>query len=152
MQNIEELEEYIEKTEDAQLGMIVEVVQKYGDKLPEYISVIKRNHIETDDKNNAEMIFSTVHKCKGMEYDEITLMDDFVSENKIKNLIEKYGIKKLNINHLNEEINLLYVAVTRTKNRLNIPFDLLPSSSIKTIVASPELALNPLLKENINSN
>jgi len=152
MADIDELVEYIEKTEDSQLGMIVEVVKKYGERLPEYISTIKRNHIETDDKNNADMIFSTVHKCKGMEYDEITLMDDFINEDKIKKLVEKFGIKKLNIKQLNEEINLLYVAVTRTKNRLNIPSDLLPISSIRAIVTSSDIALNPLSEKIENSN
>jgi len=98
------------------------------------------------------MIFSTVHKCKGMEYDEITLMDDFINEDKIKKLVEKFGIKKLNIKQLNEEINLLYVAVTRTKNRLNIPSDLLPISSIRAIVTSSDIALNPLSEKIENSN
>ncbi len=45
MQNMQDLEEYIEKTEDAQLALIVEVVKKYAGKLPEYIKAIKEHHI-----------------------------------------------------------------------------------------------------------
>ena len=118
-----------------QLGMIVEVVKKYSEKLPEYINAIKKNHIENDDKNKVEMIFSTVHKCKGMEYDEVTLIDDFITEEKLKKFVTDFGLKKLNLSKLCEEINLLYVAVTRTKNKLNIPVELLPASGIKAIVA-----------------
>ena len=138
MQDIDDLQEYVEKTEDAQLGMIVEVVKKYGEKLPDYINTIKKNHIDTDEKSNADMVFSTVHRSKGMEYDEVTIVNDFISENKIKSFIEKYGKKNLNAKQVNEEINLLYVAVTRTKNLLNLPFDLLPTSQIN-IMSSPDV-------------
>ncbi len=139
MQNMQELEEYIEKTEDAQLALIVEVVKKYEDKLPLYIKSIKEHHVANDDKHNADMIFSTVHRCKGMEYDEVTLTNDFITEDKIKERIEEIGIKNLNIARLSEEINLLYVAVTRTKNILNIPAELLPESKINAISAVPDV-------------
>ncbi len=138
MENIEELEDYIEKTEDSQLSMIVDVVKKYAEKLPEYIKIIKNNHIENDDKNSVDMIFSTVHKCKGMEYDEVTLVNDFITEEKLKKLISDFGLKKLNLSKVNEEINLLYVAVTRTMNILNIPSELLPVSGIRPIFSPPE--------------
>ena len=72
-----------------------------------------------------------------MEYDEVTLTNDFINETKIKKFVDDFGIKKLNINKLNEEVNLLYVAVTRTKNRLNIPEELLPASGIITIKNLP---------------
>ena len=133
MNSIEELEEYIEKTEDVQLGALIEVVKKYGEKLPDYINTIKKNHIESDDKSKAELIFSTVHKSKGMEYDEVTLVEDFINEEKLRKLIEKYSLSKLNVNQINEEINLLYVGITRAKSHLNIPSNLMPMSSITII-------------------
>jgi len=37
MKDIEELEEYIKKTEDVQLGMMVEIVKEYGIKIPSII-------------------------------------------------------------------------------------------------------------------
>src|SRR5204863_7862484 len=71
MKDIYELEDYIEKTEDVQLGMMVEIVKKYGNEIPGIIKSIKDKHIDGDEKENAEIIFSTVHRCKGMEYDSI---------------------------------------------------------------------------------
>ena len=65
MKDIEKLEEYIEKTEDVQLGMMVEIVKEYGNKIPDIIEAIKEKHIKNDNKENAEMIFSTVHRSKG---------------------------------------------------------------------------------------
>ncbi len=125
MNNLDELEEYIKKTEDVQLAMMVEIVKEYGNKIPGIIKTIKEKHVDNDNKEKAEMIFSTVHRCKGMEYDAIQLVNDFITEEKIEK--QAGDNSEHNISKLNEEINLLYVAVTRTKNRIHIPEDLMPS-------------------------
>jgi len=127
MKNMNELEDYIEKTEDVQLGMMVEIVKKYGNEIYDLIKSIKEKHVENDEKHKAQMIFSTVHRCKGMEYDEIHLVDDFMTEDKLEKLTENKKAEEINEAKLNEEINLLYVAVTRTKNKIHIPEDLIPS-------------------------
>ncbi|MEQ8925010.1 MAG: UvrD-helicase domain-containing protein, partial [Fulvivirga sp.] len=121
MKDIEELEEYIEKTEDVQLGMMVEIVREYGNKIPGIIKAIKEKHIDNDDKENAEMIFSTVHRSKGMEYDTIQIVNDFISEEKLEKLLKEIKKDDLNYGKLNEEINLLYVAITRARSSVHIP-------------------------------
>ena len=78
------------------------------------------------------MIFSTVHRCKGMEYDAIQLVNDFISEKKLSKLKEDKKVGEINPIKLNEEINLLYVAVTRTKNSIHIPEPLMPSEFPKS--------------------
>lgn len=124
MKNMHELEEYIENTGDAQLRMLVEVVKEYGKKIPGYIKQLKGSHLDHDDKDKAYMIFSTVHRCKGMEYDEVTLADDFITEKKIRDMVEEGG--ETNPAKLSEEINLLYVAVTRAKSSLHVPGNIFP--------------------------
>ena len=133
MKTFGELEEYIQKTEDIALGLLVEIVKKYHQNLPDYIRQIKEAHVENHEKDKAGMIFSTVHRCKGLEYDEVTLVNDFITEDKLIHLIKETGIEKVNKDKLGEEINLLYVAVTRTRNILNIPEELLPKSNIHVI-------------------
>ena len=132
MKDLDELEDYIEKTEDVQLAMMVEIVKEYGNKIPDIIKVIKEKHVDNDDKENAEMIFSTVHRCKGMEYDAIQLVNDFISEEKLTKLKKDKKAEEINATKLNEEINLLYVAVTRTKNSIHIPEPLMPSELPKS--------------------
>ncbi len=127
MKDMDELEEYIENTGDSQLRMLVEVVKEYGKKIPGYIKKLKECHLDHDDKDKADMIFSTVHRCKGMEYDEVTLADDFITEEKILDLADEQeaaGMAKLA-----EEVNLLYVAVTRTKSELYISEEIVPEPS-----------------------
>lgn len=127
MDTIKDLEEYIEKTEDAQLGMMVEIVKKYGDNIYGILKTIKQMHVEDADKEKADIVFSTVHRCKGMEYDTVFLVKDFITEDKIKQQVHELEKDEKKINKLNEEINLLYVAVTRTKTSLHIPEELLPA-------------------------
>ncbi len=134
MKDTKELEEYIEKTEEVQLGMMLEIVKKYGDDIPSIVKKIKDKHIDNDDKEKAEIIFSTVHRCKGMEYDVVTLVNDFISQEKVEKDSEKDEINK---SKLNEEINLLYVAATRAKTELHIPEKLLP----KGFEASPQIKI-----------
>ena len=126
MKSLEELEDYIDKTEDMQLGMLVEIVKEYGNKIPDIIRKIKEKHIESNKKEEAEMVFSTVHRCKGMEYDTIQIVNDFITEESLEKFNEDKD-KILNIDKINEEINLLYVAVTRTKNSIHIPSTLMPN-------------------------
>ncbi|MCW1678140.1 ATP-binding domain-containing protein [Campylobacter jejuni] len=59
------------------------------------------------------MILSTGHKSKGLEWNNIEIIDDFLN---IKQELEE----REQITIAKEELNLLYMAVTRAKNSLNI--------------------------------
>ncbi len=143
MKDLEELEDYIEKTDDLQLSMMVEIVKSYGNDIPKIIKSIKEKHVENDQKEKADMIFSTVHKSKGLEYDSVQLVEDFLTEEKLERYLKEFKEDEIMISKLNEEINLLYVAVTRTKNSIYIPEKLMPiefapSSQIHVIRDKPE--------------
>jgi len=126
MQDIRELEEYIEKTADVELDLMVKIVNEHGNNIHNLINQIKELHVKDDQKEEAEIIFSTVHRSKGMEYDTVYLASDFISEARILELKPEIEKKEVNPARLIEEINLLYVATTRAKNQLVIERDLLP--------------------------
>jgi hypothetical protein len=151
MKNMDELEEYIEKTEDKQLATMVEIVREYGNEIHDIIKLLKKLHTGDEDRHKAEMIFSTVHRAKGMEYDVVYLVNDFLSEAKLLELKEKYKKEKLgalNLARLNEDINLLYVAVTRARRDLYIPEPLVP----KAFVASPYIHVEKVKEAAANEN
>ncbi len=129
MNTMDELEEYIESTEDAQLGMMMEIVNEYGNEIPRILKNLKDLHTGDEDRLKAEMIFSTVHRAKGMEYDTVHLVNDFISEQKLDRVIKEAEAEKQTPDKakLNEEINLLYVAVTRTRHKLYVPDSLVPA-------------------------
>ena len=69
---------------------------------------MKNNKIS---KNKADVILSNVHSSKGLEYSSVILGNDFMLLDKITD-------------DTFEELNLIYVAVTRAKNNLFLNEDL----------------------------
>lgn len=68
------------------------------------------NKLETNAKaTNPTAILTTAHKSKGLEFDNVVIADDF-----------KFGEKDL-LDMPEQEINLLYVACTRAKRKLQLP-------------------------------
>jgi superfamily I DNA/RNA helicase len=110
LKDIDELYDYIDKTGDKQLKPMADLVTSYGKRLSFLLYEIKNSHV---DKKDAEYIFSTCHKSKGMEYDSVELLGDFT---------------KINETDVNEEINLIYVAATRTKSSLTINENQVPEN------------------------
>lgn len=143
MGSMKELEDYIEKTDDNSMKMIADVVKEFGNRLPGLISDLKNNHAA--DKESADMIFSTVHRCKGMEYDEVTLLNDFINADKLKKQLAASGGTEAGErmkNKLAEEINILYVAVTRARYRLKIPPELNPMQSVQLTATTQQTLSN----------
>ncbi|XP_061770223.1 F-box DNA helicase 1 isoform X2 [Nerophis ophidion] len=112
----EALKNYAVHTEDRDLESKLSIVEKYGCRIPELLARLKK-HSEPNAKN-ADFILGTVHKTKGLEFDTVMVMEDFV---------EVPGSSHYR-NHFNfffgkipsDEWNLLYVAVTRAKRTLVI--------------------------------
>jgi superfamily I DNA/RNA helicase len=110
LKDIDELYDYIEKTGDKQLKPMADLVVAYGKRLSFLLYELKNSHV---DKKDAEYIFSTCHKSKGMEYDSVELLGDF---------------SNINETDVNEEVNLIYVAATRTKSSLTINENQVPEN------------------------
>ncbi len=111
--NFNDLKDYAKEANDNDLKLTCQIVEKYKNNLFKLIPEIKKRNVS---KNKASIIFSTVHKAKGMEYGQVTLTDSFINESKLSNDEELAKIK-----NPNEEINLLYVALTRTTGKLMLP-------------------------------
>ncbi|RYY54125.1 MAG: ATP-dependent helicase [Chitinophagaceae bacterium] len=126
MKDVDELEEYIEKTEDVQLSIMLDIVKEYENEIYDILKDLKGRHIDEKERANADMVFSTVHRAKGMEYDVVLLVNDFMTEAKLEKTKEEN--EQPDFKKLNEEVNLLYVAITRAKTKLLIPETLLPKN------------------------
>lgn len=126
MKGMTQLKEYAEETNDSPLKGLIEIVVKYQSDLPYLIKQIRDAQVSLDDKDDADMIFSTIHKAKGMEYDQVTLTSDFLTEDRLLETLGAADKGSVDKSRLGEEINLLYVGVTRTKQLLNMPNELLP--------------------------
>lgn len=111
-QSYQELESYSEIVDDKELKMITRTIEKYGSDLPNLISSIKSNSIQQLTGN--EIILSTAHKAKGLEFDSVLLLDDFAD---LKVEVDPKGKE---IMPSVEDINILYVALTRAKKNIKL--------------------------------
>lgn len=127
MYDFTELLRYIETTGDRELKIMADTVVTYGQDLPGLLKAIKEAQVHT--KEEAEIIFSTVHRSKGMEYGEVELCEDFVREDLLRKVHKTPPSELTQARRLAllEEINVLYVGATRTQSNLYMPTDMVPS-------------------------
>lgn len=112
---IKDLISYIDETNEIEFKQKVFTVFKYANQnILNLIKNIQKSCVNKQEK--ADLILSTAHKSKGLEWDNVELMSDFLN---LKTELEKVeAFAKLQVPK--EELNLLYVAITRAKNSLNI--------------------------------
>ncbi|KAK3544963.1 hypothetical protein QTP86_029943 [Hemibagrus guttatus] len=110
------LRRYATQTEDRELEAKLSVVDKYNKRIPELVD--RLYNCAQSKPNSADYILGTVHKSKGLEFDTVVVMDDF-----IKVSCSRHNLQRMNINPAirradADEWNLLYVAMTRAKRAL----------------------------------
>jgi superfamily I DNA/RNA helicase len=118
----EQLDNYVKEAEDTVMKVRLDVERKYGNLVHDIYNKMK--YSQAHDENKADIVITTAHKVKGQEYREVLLLDDFVDlgeviskgiktkENKLKNHPQTIS---------REEFQLLYVAITRSFERLDVP-------------------------------
>ncbi len=81
-----------------------------------------------DKRSEATLHLSTAHGAKGLEMATCTLLDDFWSLDRRVSyrdyLVDKKEWTAIKARDFDQELNLLYVAVTRAKERLFLPVEL----------------------------
>lgn len=111
-----ELVSLSEETDDAELRHLVRVVESYGSRIPELVNAISARHtpLAKEQFETFDGIFiSTAHKAKGLEWQQVWLPDDFCA------FFNTDGTEREEIDP--QEINLLYVAITRARAALRVP-------------------------------
>jgi F-box protein, helicase, 18 len=96
---------YAASVEDLELSSVCAVVEKYGPALRHHVDRIREKAV---DPGRAGILLTTAHKAKGLEWDNVLIMDDFVSLVKDGRPIDPSGMDP-------DEFNLIYVAMTRAR-------------------------------------
>lgn len=97
------------------------IVEKYKDNLNSTLNGLKKFIVQEKDDNS--IIITNVHKSKGLEYDLVIISDDFNVEFLAKR--DNKGLVDLVTSSVYEDVNLLYVALTRAKELLLVGEELL---------------------------
>jgi hypothetical protein len=110
-----------EQTADAEMNRSIKLILNYGARLPALIDRLEAT--ATDHQSEAAFVVSTAHRSKGLEFESVSLGEDF----KNPFLMLEDAMKRNNGRvpeqvklRFQEEMNLLYVAITRAIYRLNL--------------------------------
>ncbi|XP_065830337.1 F-box DNA helicase 1-like isoform X3 [Oscarella lobularis] len=122
------LKKYALDAPDNELMGKLRTVETHHSNIPAYVQLLKDRSREED---FADILFSTTHKAKGLEFSTVRVLDDFLGAS--AHLPTFGGVGNLP----EDEYNLLYVAATRAKNRLRMPrtlFNILKRAGEKFVV------------------
>lgn len=120
------------------------LVEKYKDNLNLTISQLKNNIVLEKEEN--VIIITNVHKSKGLEYEAVILSDDFNIEFMLLNIKNDLSNKKklgLVKEKDYENVNLIYVAMTRAKFLLLVNEETLYHSNNLNMFLRNKLLYNP---------
>lgn len=111
--NFQEIEQYAEC--DQMLQSRCNLVKKFGSSISAMYFKIKSNL--TEEISDATRVFSTAHKAKGAEWRDVELAEDFLDMHDILNQLKQGDVVSVR----KEELNLLYVAITRSMKNIVLP-------------------------------
>ena len=82
--------EFVDKGLDHELLVLTNIVEKYRNRLPDLLHRLKSRVV--DSREDAGVILSTVHKAKGLEYDFVYILGDFIRWNDVASIaFEVFG-------------------------------------------------------------
>lgn len=109
--------------------------------IPDFLVRLEQlRELTADNAKDAKtgIILTTAHSSKGLEYDTVYLMDVYDGQFPGSHVTEVLG-RKHNMDLIQEERRLFYVAMTRAKNHLNVfAIKGRPSSFVDEILPPPE--------------
>ena len=108
------LKAFARTSQNRQLLNICELVHIYQENLFDITQEIKQRVVS---KEEADIIFTTTHKSKGQEYQNVQMVkEDFITFEQLEKAVNKPD--DFNPVKLKEEINIFYVAATRAMDNI----------------------------------
>eukprot|EP00092_Neocalanus_flemingeri_P015188 GFUD01016405.1.p1 GENE.GFUD01016405.1~~GFUD01016405.1.p1 ORF type:complete len:854 (+),score=279.75 GFUD01016405.1:80-2641(+) len=98
---------FANNVKDVELLSKIKIIEKFGQRLPAIIDKIKS--VCCKDIRMADIVLSTVHKAKGLEFETVVLLNDFPD---FRDDLGRKGVVS------EDEKNMIYVAITRAKTSL----------------------------------
>ena len=111
--SLEKLEEYATGVDDKEILSLIGVVKEYRSAIPSLVERIKAEAVEQAE--HADVLLSTAHRAKGLEFSQVLLLDDF------EDFVTANGeLLTLDTPELVQELHLLFVALTRAEDVIEL--------------------------------
>lgn len=104
---------FAEEVDDKELKSLCKIVEGYRN---DFLSVYEeiRMNVTGNNAETADILLTTTHTAKGLEFEQVVLGDDFID-------LKRIMPKMKNDEKVMEEVNILYVAMTRAWSVLEMP-------------------------------
>lgn len=96
-----------QELEDPEMSRLVKIVEEFGADVPE---MVQRMQSETIDAGHADIVLTTAHRAKGLQWRHVELAADYPD----------WGSGQWEPADRDDEINLAYVAITRATHALTL--------------------------------
>lgn len=116
-QSWEQFKDEAGSTRNSEARILIKLTEQYDKDIPYLVHCFRTNALATE--AGANLVLSTAHKAKGMDWDVVQIAEDFDCTNKALNDMLLAPELPLSAKHA-QEINLLYVAVTRARHVLQL--------------------------------
>lgn len=110
----QEAQSYAEDAQDPEIKILVSVIEEFLHDTPALVHDLQQNEVR--DESQASLVLTTAHKSKGLDWDFVQICDDFSVLDKLEETLSEDPYSVIDP----QEINLLYVAVTRAKTALTL--------------------------------
>jgi F-box protein 18 (helicase) len=115
------LKQYAQHSDDPELMGKIKLVEQHHNNIPSRIAALRSKCY--NDSDLAEIVFSTAHKAKGLEFETVRILDDFIVNGMVTETEIGYHGWTIVVRDEDgfvpvDEKNLLYVAATRAKKAL----------------------------------
>ena len=109
-----EMRAYSEETRDSETRILAELVEEYKHETPQLVQEMRANAVV--DAKDAQTVLATAHKAKGLDWDYVQIADDFEVLEDAEASLKNDPLVPLD----EQEINLLYVAITRARKSVQL--------------------------------
>lgn len=111
-----DLADYVKDSEDFVVASMYKIMKYFKHDLPMRLKQIKEMHSKT---KYPDVLLTTCHKAKGLEWENVKMANDYMK------FVDKKGNLVGDKNKLkDDEINIVYVAMTRATKQLELNSDL----------------------------
>lgn len=109
-----EAQQYAEDSRDQEIRVLTSIVDEFRHDTPDLVHDLVRFQAKTPE--DASVIYTTAHRAKGLDWDFVKIADDFSVLETAEAILAKDPMGPID----DQEVNLLYVALTRGKLGLEV--------------------------------
>mgnify|MGYP001627112256 CR=1 FL=1 len=103
---------YGDDAKDQEIRVLVGLIEEFRHDIPDLVTDLRKNQAQSE--ADADVVLTTAHKSKGLDWDYVQICDDFEFLEDLEAKLSEDPYAQVD----DQEINLLYVAATRAKREV----------------------------------